>query len=127
MMTAQQSPVPSGERRHDLRRRVSSIVVVKLDDGNGGILLNLGMGGLSFQAVAGLRLEQDVSLSFGLFDTDETITVAGRVAWLGPTRKEAGIRFKDLPHDTEQSIAEWMAEREPIPDSAKWNVKSPTN
>ena len=121
-MTATQSSVLFDERRRHPRCRVSSIIYVKLDDGNGGILLNLGIGGLSFQAVAALRPEQDVVLNFGLFDTSETITVAGRIAWLGPTRKEAGLRFKELPHRSEQSIVEWMSNDEKSADSIEPSV-----
>ena len=71
----------SEQRRRLPRERASSIVYLKLDDDNGGILLNLGTGGLSLQAVAGLNLGQDLILHFGLFEKEE-ITVAGRVAWL---------------------------------------------
>jgi PilZ domain len=100
---------------------------LKLDDGNGGILLNLGTGGLSLQAVARLNPEQDLILHFRLFDTGEKITVAGRVAWLGPTRKEAGICFKDLLDRTEQSIAWWIARQETGSHATEWKAASPVN
>ena len=100
---------------------------LKLDDGNGGILLNLGTGGLSLQAVAKLNPEQDLILHFKFFDTGEKITVAGRVAWLGPTRKEAGICFKDLSDPIEQSIAGWIARQETSSHATEWKVASPVN
>jgi Tfp pilus assembly protein PilZ len=102
----------SEQRRRHPRRKVSTIVYLKLDDDNGGILLNVGAGGLSLQAVAGLNPGQDLVLHFKLFDREEMITVAGRVVWLGPTRKEAGICFKNPSDSIEQSIARWIAREE---------------
>src|ERR1035437_9149943 len=122
-----QNTTPSGERRRHVRKRPSSIVSVKLDNDNGGILLNLGTGGLSFQAVARVNPEQDLILHFKLFDTGEAIAIAGRVAWLGPTRKEAGVCFKDLPDRTEQSIAGWIARQETGSHATEWKMASPVN
>jgi hypothetical protein len=79
------------------------------------------------QAVATLNPEQDLILHFRFFDTMETSTVAGRVAWLDPTRKEAGICFKDLPDRTEQSIARWIARQETGSHPTEWKVASPAN
>src|SRR5450759_3539291 len=108
----QQYTTSSVERRRHVRQRAYSIMCVELDSDNGGILLNLGTRGLSFQAVAPLDPEQDLILRFMLFDMGETIEVAGRVAWLGRTRKEAGICFTDPPDRTMQCISEWIALQE---------------
>ena len=125
LITTPQNRVPSEDRRRQLRQRASSIIYLKLDDGNGGILLNLGTGGLSLQAVAMLNPEQDLILHFRFFDTMETTTVAGRVAWLDPTRKEAGICFKDLPDQTVQSIARWIVRQETGSPATEQKVASP--
>lgn len=127
LITTPQNRVPSEDRRRHLRQRASSIIYLKVDDGNGGILLNMGTGGLSLQAVAALDPEQDLILHFRFFDTKETITVAGCVAWLGPTRKEAGICFKDLPDRTEQSIAGWIARQQTGSHATESKVASPVN
>lgn len=100
---------PSGERRRHVRQRAFSLVCVKLGNDNGGILLNLGTGGLSFQVVAKLNWNQNLVLCLKLPDSGETIQIKGNVAWLGPTGKEAGICFRDLPDRTRQSISEWIA------------------
>jgi hypothetical protein len=92
-------------------------VCVKLDNDNGGILLNLGKGGLSFQAVAKLNRDQNLILHLKLPDIGEAIRIEGSVAWLGPTRKEAGICFRDLPERAQQSISEWI-EKEGRPSAA---------
>ncbi len=107
-LTAHETSPRSGERRQHLRQRVSSIIPVKLADSNGGILLDLGAGGLSFQAVYELNPEQEVVLQFGLSDAKETSTIQGTVAWLSPSRKQAGIRFSEVPESTKESIAKWI-------------------
>lgn len=117
-----QNNTPSMERRHSVRQKSSSIVVVKLDNNNGGILLNLGTGGLSFQAVTKLNPGQNLILHLKLADSGETIKIEGSVAWLGPTRKEAGICFKDLPDRTQQCISEWIAKQGPPSDVTELKV-----
>src|ERR1700722_7083813 len=100
------------ERRRTMRYVPASIMYVTLPSGNGGILLNLGIGGLAFQAVGKLNQNEDLALQFKLTGSPEMIQVVGRVAWLGRTQKEAGIRFTDLPTSVEQTIAEWITQQE---------------
>jgi hypothetical protein len=121
---APQNTVASMERRHYVRHKSSSIVVVKLDNNNGGILLNLGTGGLSFQAVTKLNPCENLILHLKLDDSGEVIKIEGSVAWLGPTRKEAGICFTDLPDRTQQCISEWIAKQGPR--SAVTELKVPS-
>jgi PilZ domain len=106
--TARPNPLPSGEHRRHPRQLVSSIIYVRLNDGNGGILLNLGEGGLSFHAAVMLNPRQDVDLRFKLPDTGESIRLKGQAAWLGPTRKEVGISFNDVPVAAREKIARWV-------------------
>jgi PilZ domain len=124
-------PIPDERRRH-VRHKVLSIIYVELGPGNGGILVTLGVGGLSLQAVAKLSLDTELTLHFRLPGA-EAIEALGRVTWLGPTQKEAGISFKDLPSDTEQQIARWIAsqeqpvdatqtESEPLPDPSPTRI-----
>jgi hypothetical protein len=100
------------ERRRHVRHKLSSIIYVGLGPNNGGILINLGEGGLSLQAVAELDPETELTLHFQLQSTEQAIETAGRVTWLGPTQKEAGICFENLPGNAEQQITEWIARLE---------------
>ena len=115
----------SGERRRNPRLKLSSVTYVKLNDGNGGILVNIGTGGLRVQAFAKLDPGQDLVLSFRFFDTDEMLTVTGRTTWLATTGKAAGIRFKDLPAETERRIAEWIASQQIGTNEVPPNVDFP--
>ena len=106
------SNVPE-ERRHHVRHKLtSSILYVELGPGNGGIIVSLGTGGLSLHAATKLNADEELALRFQLDPTGKPIEAAGRVVWLGPTRKEAGICFKDLPADAERQIANWIAAQE---------------
>jgi hypothetical protein len=116
--------VHSEDRRRFPRHRAFAITYLDLGDDNGGILLNLGGGGLSFQAVAKLNPGQDVALRFGLFTDRETITVTGKVIWLGPTRKEAGVCFAELSDNAEQIIAKWLAAQDAERISAERSAAS---
>jgi len=108
----QNSTTTFNERRRHVRHKVPSIIYVGLGAGNGGIVINLGAGGISLQAVAELNPETELTLHFQLEGTKQAIETEGRVTWLGPTHKEAGICFKNLLGNTEQQIAEWIAKLE---------------
>ena len=97
------------ERRRHVRHKVPSIIYVGLGASNGGIIINLGTGGLSLQAVAELNPETELTLHFHLQGNEQAIETEGRITWLGPTQKEAGVCFKNFPGTTEQQIAEWIA------------------
>lgn len=100
------------ERRRHARYTSSAIMYITLGSGNGGLLLNLGIGGLAIQAAGKFTPNQDLVLQFKLAGSRDTIKAVGHVAWLGPTQKEAGICFADLPDAVEQRIAEWIANQE---------------
>src|SRR5579863_4112708 len=102
------------ERRWLVRHtpKVSTTIVVELGTNNGGNLLNIGIGGLSVQSVAELDQDAEIPVRFRLQDTQEAIQTVGRVVWLGPTQKEAGICFNNLPVGKEQQIADWIAAQE---------------
>jgi len=114
---AQKTGSPEERRRH-VRQKTPALTCVKLENDNGGILLDLGTGGLSFQAVSQLDQDRDLILHFKLPDSAEEIQLEGTVAWLGPTRKDAGICFRDLPGSTQQRISEWI-EKQGTPSAAK--------
>ena len=115
------------ERRRHARHKVPSIIYVGLDAGNGGIIINLSAGGLSLQAVAELNPETELTLHFRMQGAEHAIETMGRVTWLGPTQKEAGICFKNLPDNTEQQIAEWIARlEEPAPTTGTGTESRPS-
>src|ERR1700681_3895251 len=125
-LTTSQTGNALAERRRHSRRTPSSIMYITLGLGNGGLLLNLGTGGLAIQAVGKLTPDQDLVLEFKLAGSRDTIKAAGHVAWLGPTQKEAGICFADLPGAVEQRIAQWIATQEQREVRPNWQPVAAT-
>ena len=111
-LTTSQTRNAVAERRRHARHTPSAIMYITVGSGNGGLLLNLGIGGLSIQAAGKLTSDQELVLQFKLAGSRDAIKTVGRVAWLGPTQKEAGVSFADLPAAIEHRIAEWIARQE---------------
>jgi len=122
-LTMSQSRNAVAERRRHARRTPASIMYITAGSGNGGLLLNLGIGGLAIQAAGKLTSDQELVLQFKLAGSRDTITTVGRVAWLGPTQKEAGVCFAGLPAAIEHRIAEWIARQESVTIEVRPNPK----
>jgi len=97
------------ERRRSLRHPLRSLSYVELDEGNGGIVLNAGEGGLSVQAVMSLMEEVLPRVRFQLAHSKEWVETGARVAWTSESRKVAGLQFLGLPEDTRAQIREWLS------------------
>ena len=106
---------PDKDRRLRARQRIHSLSYVKMGDSNGGIVLNISDGGISVQAAAALDPSEPVTLSLEIPRVRNRVEVKGEIAWLSPSKKEAGIRFIDLPESTLKQIQKWM-EREASPE-----------
>jgi TonB family protein len=88
---------------------------VKIGDGNGGIVLNVSEGGISVQAASVLDDSGPLSLWLEVPRLRERIEVTGEIVWLSATKKEAGLRFVDLPESALREIRKWIA-REATPE-----------
>ena len=106
---------PDKDRRLHARQRIHSLSYVKMGDSNGGIVLNISETGISVQAAAVLDPSEPVTLSLEIPRVRNRVEVKGEIAWLSPSKKEAGIRFIDLPESTLKQIQKWMA-REASPE-----------
>src|SRR5437867_8247073 len=89
-------------RRRQPRHTVRTLAYVKLDQGNGGIIRDLTESGIAVQAVARLRAEQDVTVSFELLSPRVRVEARGRVAWADSTG-QAGIQFLGLTPRTQRA------------------------
>jgi hypothetical protein len=105
------SPAASAarENRRSLpRRRVERLAYICFDKDNGGILLDIGEGGLKFQGVASSLEGEFCTVKFMLPGSGRTIEVRGQIAWSNKSRKGGGVRFVDIPEEVRQQIREWM-------------------
>jgi hypothetical protein len=102
----QAGPSPAREARVRHRHGVRTLTYVTLDQGNGGILLNLTRNGVAVQSVAALRLGQQVQVRFDLLAPRVRVSARGEVVWATSSGR-CGIRFLDLPRQTAHQLDEW--------------------
>lgn len=98
---------PAAERRLHTRQQLRSLAYVVLDEGNGGIVLNMSEGGFSVQAVTSLVEDTLPAVRFQLSDSPEWVETAARIAWRGESKKLVGLAFVDVPDQARRQIREW--------------------
>ncbi len=96
------------DRRLHFRQPIRTLAYVELDEGNGGIVLNVSEGGLSVQAFASLMDDVLPAVRFQLAESEGWIQTSARITWTGQSRKLAGLEFIDLPEDARGRIKEWL-------------------
>lgn len=96
-------------RRLHARRRFELLTYATFGPENGGILINLSEGGLSFQGVGIVGRDQFIRLNFTLPGMTPHIEATGQVVWSNDSGKGGGLRFLDLTEETRQRVKEWIA------------------
>ena len=94
-------------RRDHPRYALRSLVYVKLDHANGGIIRDLAESGVAIQAVAQLRPDDAVKISFELPSPRVRIQVMGRVVW-SDAGGQAGIQFYDFLPRSRRALRDWL-------------------
>ncbi len=97
------------ERRSHQRHQIRSLAYIELDEGNGGILLNVSESGLAVQAVTPLMDEFLPNMRLQLSENVAPIAAVGQIVWTTNSRKVAGIRFLSLPEEAAGLVKEWIA------------------
>lgn len=117
------------ERRHGPRMTVNGTAYVNLDPNNGGTILNISEGGLSFESRAPIERTETIRLWFSYcrrrIETDldqewksqehtsrvsRSIQVASELVWRDDARKRGGIKFTNLSDETRREIRDWMGQ-----------------
>lgn len=96
-------------RRLHARRRFEQLTYATFGLENGGILINLSEGGLSFQGVEVLGMDQLVHLNFKLPEMNTHIETTGQVVWPNDSGKGGGLRFINLTEEMRQRVKQWIA------------------
>lgn len=94
-------------RRRHPRHTLRSLAYVTFENGNGGIVRDLTESGIAIQAVAPLRVGQEVGLRFDLLSPRTRVEASGRVAWADVTG-QAGIQFHALPARLHRALKDWL-------------------
>lgn len=101
-------PLQPPDRRLYRRQPIRSLAYVELDEGNGGIVLNISEGGLSVQAVTSLMDDLLPGVRFQLSESDGWVEANARITWTDQSRKVAGLEFADLAEDSRNRIRKWI-------------------
>ena len=101
---------PHTDRRSYSRQQLHELAYVKLDEGNGGIVLDLSEGGMSVQAVTSLMDESLACIRFQLSGAKGWIETAARVVWARDLKKVVGLEFAGLSQQERSQIREWLAQ-----------------
>lgn len=104
-----QGPSRQIERRGNARRKPASIIYAHMSSENGGIVVNLGVGGVAFRAAMKVTAEPNSPLTLRLRGSGMNVEIPGEVAWLGTTQKEVGVCFKTLSDEAQRQITQWIA------------------
>lgn len=96
------------DRRRTLRKVPEKFAFIQLERDDGGAVLNVSEGGLSFNTFAPVEQSGPIHFWFSL-NLNERIDAWGEVTWTDETRKLGGLRFIRLPERAERQIREWIS------------------
>ena len=85
---------------------ISSRISALVSD-NGGLIADLGEGGLGFQTIAAIEREGPITFWFSL-DAADRIQATGELAWTDESRKVGGLKFTKISQESIDQIRAWM-------------------
>ena len=97
------------DRRRKSRKAPEKFAFIQLDRDDGGAVLNISEGGLSFSTFAPVEQKGPIHFWFSL-NLNERIDAWGEVTWTDETKTLGGLRFIRLPERTERQIREWISD-----------------
>jgi TonB family protein len=118
-----ESPLTIGDRRLCVRRPVPSLAYVDLGENNGGIILNIGEGGLAATSAAPLDTDGLARMRFQMPGSSDRLEASGEIAWIGESKRQAGLRFVDLSEDARNRIRNWISLEESSNQSQRETAK----
>ena len=96
------------DRRQTFRKVPEKFAFIQLERDDGGAVLNVSEGGLSFSTFAPVYQNGPIYFWFSL-NLNERIDAWGEVAWTDDSKKMGGLRFIRLPERAERQIREWIS------------------
>ncbi len=110
-----ESSVKTPERRQAPRTKLVEIAYIGMGPENGGLVLDVSDGGLSFQAVAPVKPAETVNFLLSLRGHSR-IEGAGKVVWTNEMRTVCGLRFTSLSSGAREHLNNWTNQsRMPAP------------
>jgi TonB family protein len=103
---------PNADRRIHARHRLRSLAYVELGENNGGIVLNIGEGGFAVRAAEAITEDRLPNVRFQTQNSEKQLVASSEIAWASDSRKEAGMRFVDLPEEALAEIKIWISQED---------------
>jgi hypothetical protein len=91
--------------------------MVELGHDNGGMVLDLGEGGLAIQAISPIAHQQTLPVHFELPNSSYRINATAEICWASGS-KHAGLRFTDISDQAREEIKRWVGTLSPPQRSA---------
>ena len=106
--TVQSAENPGASERRLHPRKQLWFPSIELGDVHGGIILDISESGLAMRAVRSLEDGQLTAMRFQLSESQAWIETRGRIAWIGVSKKTAGVEFVGLPEEARNRIRQWI-------------------
>lgn len=98
----------TSDRRQTPRTKLAEIAYIGMGPENGGLVLDVSDGGLSFHAVAPVQPAQTIHFLLSLRDQSR-IEGAGEVVWTNEMRTVCGLRFISLSSGAREHLSTWIS------------------
>jgi outer membrane biosynthesis protein TonB len=105
------------ERRGRARIEPASLIFVRLDEHNGGIVLNLSEVGLALSAIKTVPDGELPALRIQFPESPSWIPASAQVVWRSESGKEIGVRFVALTEEARRQINGWVARQVSLGES----------
>lgn len=96
--------------RRQVRAVPDTLAFIQLEHDDGGRVLNISEGGLSFEAFAPVPHRRGPIPFWFSLDLSDRIEVTGKLAWTDTTRKVGGLRFLELSPSARIQIRNWISQ-----------------
>ena len=94
------------DRRHAPRTKLDEITYIGMGPENGGLVLDVSDGGLSFQSVVPVKQAESIRFLLSLRD-ESRIEGVGEVVWTNQARTLCGLKFTSLASDARAHLISW--------------------
>lgn len=99
-------PASKPDRRQSTRTRLVEIAYIGMGPENGGLVLDVSDGGLSFHSVAPVQRSETIRFLLSLHGHSR-IEGAGEVVWTNDARTVCGLRFTSLSSGAREHLNNW--------------------
>jgi len=120
------SPDSLSDRRQAPRMKLSEIAYIGMGPENGGLVLDVSDGGLSFHSVAPVQPSETIRFLLSM-QGQTRIEGAGEVVWTNELRTVCGMKFTSLSGDAREFLNNWTNKSSKPVDTSEYPYSSVSN